>query len=84
MSGALAVALGRAYPRIDVLANNAGGAYAKRATTADGLEQTIQINHLSPFLLTNLLRDRLDGARVINTASDRAPDGPPRSGEPEL
>jgi daunorubicin C-13 ketoreductase len=65
----LAIALGRAYPRIDVLANNAGGAYAKRATTADGLEQTIQINHLSPFLLTNLLRDRLDGARIINTAS---------------
>jgi NAD(P)-dependent dehydrogenase (short-subunit alcohol dehydrogenase family) len=66
---ALASELRDAYPRIDVLANNAGGAYAKRVTTADGFEQTIQINHLAPFLLTNLLRDRLDGARVINTAS---------------
>ena len=71
----LATALGRAYPRIDVLANNAGGAYAKRATTADGLEQTIQTNHLSPFLLTNLLLPRLienaadASVRVVSTAS---------------
>jgi NAD(P)-dependent dehydrogenase (short-subunit alcohol dehydrogenase family) len=66
---ALATRLRDAYSRIDVLANNAGGAYGKRATTADGFEQTIQINHLSPFLLTNLLTDRLDGGRIINTSS---------------
>ncbi|WP_330251605.1 SDR family NAD(P)-dependent oxidoreductase [Nocardia sp. NBC_00565] len=59
------------YPRIDVLANNAGGAWAKRIVTDDGNEQTFQVNHLSPFLLTSLLLDRLvqSQARVVNTAS---------------
>ncbi|WP_405159889.1 SDR family NAD(P)-dependent oxidoreductase [Nocardia sp. NBC_01499] len=59
------------YPRIDVLANNAGGAWAKRTATDDGNELTFQVNHLSPFLLTTLLLDRLtqSRARVINTAS---------------
>lgn len=61
--------LRNAYPRIDVLANNAGGAYGRRVTTVDGFEQTIEINHLSPFMLTNLLVDQLQGGRVINTAS---------------
>jgi NAD(P)-dependent dehydrogenase (short-subunit alcohol dehydrogenase family) len=67
----LAAALLERYPRIDVLANNAGGLVGKRGTTADGHERTFQHNHLAPFLLTNLLLDRLttDGARVINTAS---------------
>jgi daunorubicin C-13 ketoreductase len=67
---ALAGALREAYPRIDVLANNAGGAFGERRATADGFETTIQVNHLAPFLLTHLLRDRLDGGRVVNTASD--------------
>ena len=66
----LASALREAYPGIDVLANNAGGALRERRTTADGFEQTMQVNHLAPFLLTHLLRDRLGGGRVINTASD--------------
>lgn len=66
----LAAALREAYPSIDVLANNAGGIFPQRATTADGFETTIQANHLAPFLLTNLLRDRLAGGRVINTSSD--------------
>jgi daunorubicin C-13 ketoreductase len=66
----LAAALREAYPRIDVLANNAGGAFASRVITADGFEQTIQVNHLAPFLLTHLLHDRLAGSRVIATASD--------------
>ncbi|WP_245745784.1 SDR family NAD(P)-dependent oxidoreductase [Nocardia altamirensis] len=59
------------YPRIDVLANNAGGSWPKRTATADGNELTFQVNHLSPFLLTTLLLDRLvqSQARVINTAS---------------
>jgi NAD(P)-dependent dehydrogenase (short-subunit alcohol dehydrogenase family) len=61
------------YPRIDVLANNAGGVFSDRTTSADGHEMTFQVNHLAPFLLTNLLLDRLttapEGARVINTAS---------------
>jgi daunorubicin C-13 ketoreductase len=67
---ALATELRAAYPHIDVLANNAGGAFSDRVTTVDGFERSIQVNHLAPFLLTHLLRDRLDGARVINTASD--------------
>ncbi len=67
---ALASELREAYPKIDVLANNAGGALATRATSADGFEMTMQVNHLAPFLLTNLLLDRLTGSRVINTASD--------------
>ncbi|WP_225725800.1 MULTISPECIES: SDR family NAD(P)-dependent oxidoreductase [unclassified Nocardia] len=59
------------YPRIDILANNAGGALPRRAVTEDGNELTFQINHLAPFLLTNLLLDELRQAkaRVINTAS---------------
>jgi NAD(P)-dependent dehydrogenase (short-subunit alcohol dehydrogenase family) len=58
-----------ALPRIDVLANNAGGTWPKRITTEDGHEQTIQVNHLAPFLLTHLLQDQVSGGRVITTAS---------------
>jgi NAD(P)-dependent dehydrogenase (short-subunit alcohol dehydrogenase family) len=60
-------------PRIDVLANNAGGIFQERTITQDGHELMFQVNHLAPFLLTMLLRERLaatPGARVINTASD--------------
>jgi NAD(P)-dependent dehydrogenase (short-subunit alcohol dehydrogenase family) len=58
------------YPRIDVLANNAGSLFASREVTAEGFERTFALNHLAPFLLTNLLRDRLAGGRVVTTASD--------------
>jgi NAD(P)-dependent dehydrogenase (short-subunit alcohol dehydrogenase family) len=58
------------YERIDVLANNAGALFASRKETSEGFEQTFALNHLAPFLLTNLLRDRLDGGRVVTTASD--------------
>lgn len=59
------------YPRIDVLANNVGGVIQKREMTEDGHEKTLQVNHLSGFLLTMLLRERLEASRatVINTAS---------------
>ncbi|GES23292.1 hypothetical protein Aple_061910 [Acrocarpospora pleiomorpha] len=59
------------YPRIDVLANNAGGLVPERRVTADGHELTFQANHLAPFLLTTLLLPRLreSGARVVTTAS---------------
>jgi daunorubicin C-13 ketoreductase len=57
------------YPRIDVLANNAGGNIPRRSSTVDGFETTIQTNHLAHFLLSHLLRDRLRGGRIINTAS---------------
>jgi NAD(P)-dependent dehydrogenase (short-subunit alcohol dehydrogenase family) len=58
------------FDHIDVLANNAGALFASRKLTSEGFEQTFALNHLSPFLLTNLLRDRLGGARVVGTASD--------------
>ena len=67
----LAAELLAAYPRIDVLANNAGGQMGARTLTADGYETTFQVNHLAPFLLTNLLIGRLaeSGASVVNTSS---------------
>ncbi|GAA1399998.1 SDR family NAD(P)-dependent oxidoreductase [Catellatospora coxensis] len=56
--------------RVDVLANNAGLVAARRTTTVDGHELTIQTNHLAPFLLAHLLREQLaPGARIVNTAS---------------
>jgi NAD(P)-dependent dehydrogenase (short-subunit alcohol dehydrogenase family) len=58
------------YERIDVLANNAGAVFASRKLTSEGLERTLALNHLAPFLLTILLRDRLEGARVVTTSSD--------------
>jgi NAD(P)-dependent dehydrogenase (short-subunit alcohol dehydrogenase family) len=60
-------------PRIDVLVNNVGGYWNTRHITADGLEHTFALNHLAPFLLTNLLLDRLrhsGPARVVTVASD--------------
>lgn len=66
----LAETLGAELPVIDVLCNNAGTVFAKRQLTADGFEATFAVNHLGPFLLTELLRDRLaTDARVVNTAS---------------
>src|SRR3954470_12788946 len=58
------------YERIDVLANNAGAMFSSRHMTPDGYEQTFALNHLAPFLLTRLLRERLAGGRVVTTASD--------------
>ena len=70
----LAADLDRTCPRIDVLANNAGGIFGDRAKTIDGFEKTFQINHLAPFLLTSLLLDKLVQSRatVIQTSSSGA------------
>ncbi len=60
------------YPRLDVLVNNAGGFWAHRHVTADGLEHTFALNHLAPFLLTSLLLDRLTAsapARIVTVSS---------------
>src|ERR1700730_13688428 len=68
----LAVAVLDAYPRLDVLVNNVGGFWAHRHPTVDGLEHTFALNHLAPFLLTNLLLDRLKAsapARVVTVSS---------------
>ena len=60
------------YPRLDVLVNNAGGFWSHRHLTADGLEHTFALNHLGPFLLTNLLLERLVAsapARIVTVSS---------------
>ena len=64
-------ALLEAYPRIDVLANNAGGLVSTREKTVDGFERTLQSNHLAPFLLTRILLPRLveSKGRVVSTSS---------------
>lgn len=57
---------------IDALINNAGLIRDRRTETVDGFESTIAVNHLAPFLLTDLLRPRLEAsapARVVNVAS---------------
>jgi NAD(P)-dependent dehydrogenase (short-subunit alcohol dehydrogenase family) len=59
--------------RIDVLVNNAGAMFSRRAVTEDGLERTFALNHMSYFVLTAGLRERLISsapARIINTASN--------------
>src|SRR5580704_1610432 len=66
-----------AHPRIDVLVNNAGLISPRLQLSEDGYELTIAVNHLAPFLLTNLLLDRLrasaqmdkGGARIVTVAS---------------
>jgi retinol dehydrogenase 12 len=67
---ALADEVGARYGHIDVLANNAGALFSSRQVTSEGLEQTFALNHLAPFLLSNLLLGQLDGGRVVTTASD--------------
>lgn len=60
------------YPRLDVLVNNAGTHVQERRLSPDGIEMNLAVNHLSAFLLTNLLLDTLRAsapARIINVAS---------------
>ena len=62
-----------ALERIDVLINNAGLVLGERRGTPDGFEHVFAVNHLAPFLLTNLLLPRLTAsapARVITVTSD--------------
>lgn len=58
--------------RLDVMVNNVGGFWNSRRLTVDGLEYTFALNHLAPFLLTNLLLERLKEsgpARVVTVSS---------------
>lgn len=60
------------FDRVDVLVNNAATMHPRRELTTDGFETTFAVNHLGPFLLTNLLVDRLreaPEARVVNVAA---------------
>lgn len=62
-----------AYPRIDLLINNAGVMYTAKQTTADGFELQIGTNHLGHFALTGLVLENLlqvAGSRVITVASN--------------
>ncbi|NLX82290.1 MAG: SDR family NAD(P)-dependent oxidoreductase [Clostridiales bacterium] len=68
---ALGLQLKRDFPRIDVLANNAGGMFKKQPLTEDGYEMSFQVNHLAHFLLTKILLTNLieSKAKVISTSS---------------
>jgi NAD(P)-dependent dehydrogenase (short-subunit alcohol dehydrogenase family) len=60
------------HDRIDVLVNNAGALFFRREISEDGYEQTFAVNHLAPFLLTNLLMPSLlksNRARIVNVSS---------------
>jgi NAD(P)-dependent dehydrogenase (short-subunit alcohol dehydrogenase family) len=61
------------HDRLDVLVNNAGLFSPRYRLSADGIELTFAVNHLAPFLLTNLLLDRLKAsrpARIVTVASE--------------
>lgn len=58
------------FPKLDVLVNNAGAVFMRRYKTKYGVEKTFLVNHLAPFLFTNLLLDHLQAqARIINVSS---------------
>ena len=68
----LARNISESIDRLDVLVNNAGAIFSRRRVTADGLEATFALNHMSYFLLTNLLLNRLQAAeagRIVVVAS---------------
>lgn len=69
----VAAEIAAAQPRIDVLVNNAGALFSQREMTGDGFERTFALDHLSYFVVTAGLRERLlgtPGARIVNTSSD--------------
>jgi NAD(P)-dependent dehydrogenase (short-subunit alcohol dehydrogenase family) len=69
----IAEAITASEPRLDVLINNAGAMFAVRQVTGEALEMTFATNHISYFVLTNLLLPCLKatpGARIVSTSSD--------------
>lgn len=67
------------HRQVHVLVNNAGALFALRRESVDGIEMTLALNHLGPFLLTNLLLDALVAAapaRIVNVASEAHEDVP--------
>lgn len=62
----------RQYDRLHVLVNNAGAVHGKRETSVDGIEMTFALDHLGPFLLTDLLLPLLKSsapARIVTVSS---------------
>ncbi len=60
------------YESLEILLNNAGVFLSRRLSTVDGIEYTFAVNHLAPFLLTNLIFERIKAStpsRIINTSS---------------
>jgi NAD(P)-dependent dehydrogenase (short-subunit alcohol dehydrogenase family) len=74
----LATELGERHPRLDVIIHNAGVITLERRLTEDGLETQFAVNHLAPFLLTQLLRAPLAASgsgRVVVVSSQVERDG---------
>jgi NAD(P)-dependent dehydrogenase (short-subunit alcohol dehydrogenase family) len=74
------------YDRLDVLVNNAGAVFMERRLSPDGIELTWALNHLSYFLLTNLLLDLLRAsapARMVNVSSEAHRGGQINFADPE-
>lgn len=72
---AAAAEIAERWPRIHLLVNNAGVQHLRRTTSADGIEATLAVNHLAPFLLTRLLLPCLEAAapaRVVTVSSPLA------------
>jgi NAD(P)-dependent dehydrogenase (short-subunit alcohol dehydrogenase family) len=69
----LAAEIAGSHPRIDILVNNAGAHFRRRHESVDGLEATWAVNFVGPYLLTELLLERILAApngRIVNVASD--------------
>ncbi|KAA9346087.1 SDR family oxidoreductase [Adhaeribacter soli] len=61
------------FPKLDILVNNVGMMPGKRTLTAEGFEISWATNHLAPFLLTNLVIDKMvaaESARIVNVSSE--------------
>ena len=69
----VAAEIDAAFDRLDVLINNAGVSASAPRTTAEGIDEMLAVNALAPFLLTNLLLEKLKASapsRVVNVASE--------------
>jgi retinol dehydrogenase 12 len=68
----LAQHIAHSFERVDVIVNNAGAFFQDRQLSADGIEMTFALNHMAPFVLSNLLLNQVRAsapARIINVSS---------------
>jgi NAD(P)-dependent dehydrogenase (short-subunit alcohol dehydrogenase family) len=80
-----AAELKRSIEGIDVLINNAGVFKRKHELSPDGIEMTLAVNFVGPFLLTELLLPLMegrDGARIVNISSENYRNGKLAMGDP--